>query len=166
MDRTQTIHLFTDGSVNTITKTGFGAILFVDDPNISIEIAKELVETIRFDNTSSTKLEIQTILQAFDKIPKNTINLTIYTDSQNILRLPERKNKLDKNHYKTRTGKDINNHKLYQEFYTRINQFNFNIVKIKGHQKAILKDKYDQLFTLVDRASRKTLRGYSLMNAE
>jgi ribonuclease HI len=55
-------YLFTDGSADTINKVGVGAYLLlsslIDSPK------QEVVKTKKFKNTSSTKLEIETLIWA------------------------------------------------------------------------------------------------------
>jgi len=62
------IHLFTDASVNNQLKIGFGAYLAVENlSNASDDLLKS-VQLRRFDNTSSTKLELQTLLWAIQEL--------------------------------------------------------------------------------------------------
>ena len=62
------IKLFTDSSVNPQEKVGFGAYLKIIDENISFEDMKKHIKTKRFEDTSSTKLELQTLLWALDEL--------------------------------------------------------------------------------------------------
>lgn len=177
--------LFTDGSVNTKTKVGFGAYLAVyEHENLkssssgfaipkdidmdfkSIESStfgfgnlKEL-KVKRFEQTSSTKLEIQTLLWALHEIKESNNKISVYTDSQNIISLLSRREKLEKNNFCSASGNVLNNSELYQEFYKLIDTINCEFIKVAGHLKSNEKDYIDQLFTLVDRASRKALREY------
>lgn len=149
--------LFIDGSVNNQSKIGFGAYLFVSENAISSEELKQQIQVKRFSSTSSTKLELQTLLWALSEISIKK-KITIYTDSQNIVGLTDRKERLICNDFKSKNDKLINNHILYRGFYNAINDLNCEIVKIQGHQVSKNKDDIDRLFTLVDRASRMALR--------
>ena len=144
--------LFTDGSVNTKTKVGFGAYLIVD----SSETPK--VQLKRFENTSSTKLELETLLWALNEIQVKNQKIKIYTDSQNIIGLPNRKFKLEQNNFYSGNGKQLNNHELYREFYQLMSTLNCELIKLVGHSVSTEKDDLDKLFMLVDRASRKATR--------
>ncbi len=62
------IYLFTDGSVNPQSRIGFGASLIVADLAISADEAKELVRLKQFEDTSSTKLELQILLYTLAKL--------------------------------------------------------------------------------------------------
>ena len=61
--------LFTDGSVNTQSKIGYGAYLAVSESGLSLDSLRECVKVMRFEHTSSTKLELQTLLWALGDIP-------------------------------------------------------------------------------------------------
>ncbi|WP_321317294.1 RNase H family protein [Labilibaculum sp.] len=152
------LFLFTDGSVNPQSKIGFGAVLLLQDLNVSLDEAKTLVKLNRFENTSSTKLELQVLLSALNEIDSDNCHVIVYTDSQNIIGLPARRERFEKNGYCSKNGKLIANHKLYQEFYRLTDRLTCEFVKVKGHKVFRQKDQVDQLFTLVDRASRNALR--------
>ncbi len=152
------IKLFTDSSVNPQEKIGFGSFLILEEKEISFEEMKKNIKIKRFENTSSTKLELQTFLWALDEInDKNTI-IEVYTDCQNITGLQDRREKLEKNNFQTSAGKLINNHELYKDFFEKIDELNLIFIKVKGHKKNSLKDEIDTIFNLVDKASRNALR--------
>ncbi|NCB12611.1 MAG: ribonuclease H, partial [Erysipelotrichia bacterium] len=62
------IKLFTDSSVNPQKKIGFAAFLLLEKERISLEDMKKGIKIKRFEDTSSTKLELQTLLWALDEI--------------------------------------------------------------------------------------------------
>ena len=84
--------------------------------------------------------------------------VVVYTDSMNIIDLLSRRERLEKNDYRSGQGRRLNNYLLYREFYRLTDQFDCQFVKVRGHQLSQNKDEIDQMFTLVDRASRKALR--------
>jgi ribonuclease HI len=151
------IKLFTDSSVNPQEKIGFGAYLKILDENISFLEMKNIIKTKRFEDTSSTKLELQTLLWALDEIEDNSF-IEVYTDCQNIIGLEDRRKKLEANDYKSSKGKLMNNHELYKLFFEKIDNLNIVFIKVKGHKKSSLKDNIDDIFNLVDKASRNALR--------
>ena len=152
------IKLFTDGSVNTRTKIGYGAYLAVRDDQRSLSDLKTDIKVKRFENTSSTKLELQTLLWALNEIPIHNCKVKIYTDSQNIIGLPGRRKRLEKNNYYSNKNRRLNNFELYQEFYRIIDQLDCEFIKVKGHKASKYKNKIEDIFTLVDRASRNAQR--------
>ena len=84
--------------------------------------------------------------------------IVIYTDCQNIIGLKERRKKFEKNNYMTSKAVLIKNHELYKDFYKRLDILDCELIKVKGHKKTTIKNKIDEIFTLVDRATRKALR--------
>ncbi len=156
------MQVFTDGSVNTQLKVGYGAYFVVFDLSESIDLLKDTVKVKRFEQTSSTKLELQTLLWALDEsialANGSDITLTVYTDSQNIIGLPGRRARLEERNYFSSKNKRLNNYELYQEFYQLTDKLNCGFVKVVGHQASSKKNEIDRLFGLVDQASRRALR--------
>ena len=150
--------LFTDGSVNTQSNIGYGAYLVVSESGLSLDSLKTRVKVRRFEHTSSTKLELQTLLWALGDIQALGSKVIVYTDSQNIMGLQERRDRFEQNDYRSKKNKRLNNYELYQKFYRMTDQLDCELVKVRGHQVSNQKDDIDWLFTLVDRASRKALR--------
>jgi ribonuclease HI len=151
--------LFTDGSVNTQSRIGYGAYLAVPELGLTLDSLKERVKVMRFELTSSTKLELQTLLWALGDIQALGSKVVVYTDSQNIMGLSGRRERFEQNSYRSKKNRLLNNYELYQEFYRMTDQLNCKFVKVRGHQVSNQKDDIDRLFTLVDRASRNALRG-------
>jgi ribonuclease HI len=151
--------LFTDGSVNTQSNIGYGAYLAVTERGLSLNSVRTSVKVRRFEHTSSTKLELQTLLWALNDIQVLGRKVILYTDSQNILGLQGRRERFEQNDYRSKKNNRFSNYELYQEFYRMIDHLDYELVKVRGHQISNQKDDIDKLFTLVDRAARKALRG-------
>jgi ribonuclease HI len=154
----QDLILFTDGSVHAQSKLGYGAYLAVAEPDLSLEILMTSVQVRRFEQTSSTKLELQTLLWALNDIQILERKVTVYTDSQNIVGLPGRREQMERKTYRSSKNTLLKNYELYQEFYRLIDLIDCDLVKLSGHQPSRQKDDIDRLFTIVDRASRRALR--------
>ncbi len=156
------LHIFTDGSVNTKSKVGYGAYLVVTDLGIPLESLSDNVKVKCFEQTSSTKLELQTLLWAVAEVIAaangSDFILTAYTDSQNIIGLPKRRTRLEQRNYCSSKNKQLNNYALYQEFYRLTSVLNCEFVKVLAHQPSHQKNGIDKLFALVDQASRSALR--------
>jgi len=156
------LYVFTDGSVNTQSGVGYGAYLLLTDLNLAVDSLKNSVKVKRFEQTSSTRLELQTLLwtlnENVDLLNAGNTTLTIYTDSQNIISLPGRRVRLEKNNFYSSKNKRLNNHELYREFYRLTSEINCELVKVVGHQVSSKKDKIHMLFSLVDQAARRELR--------
>ena len=152
------IKLFIDSSLNPQSKIGFGSFLIVDEKNISFEEMKKNIKIKRFENTSSTKLELQTFLWSLEEIIDKNVVIEVYTDCQNIVGLKDRREKLEKNDFHSSSRKLMSNHELYKEFFEKTDKLNIILTKVKGHKKNSLKNEIDTIFNLVDIASRNALR--------
>jgi ribonuclease HI len=164
------IALFTDVSVNTNFKIGFGAYLIIPESYLKedgYDLIKKEVKFRKFESTSSTKLEIETLLWSLEELEKSHkekdlyCNVTIYTDSQCVAGLSGRRTKLECSEFKSsKTNKALNHALLYRSFYRFSDRLKFEIIKLKGHSKSIIKDKIHKMFSTVDKESRKALRAY------
>ena len=152
--------LFTDGSVNPCKNIGFGAYLHVKENDDYDASWNQNVKVKKFGSTSSTKLEIETMLWALKEMSSCDGALIVFTDCQNILDLQARRERLEANDYLTAKNKKIANHELYKEFYKITDTLKCQFIKVKGHKPKNNKDDIDKFFTLVDRASRNALRNY------
>ena len=150
--------LFTDGSVNVQSHIGYGAYLALSERGLSLDSLRKCVKVKRFEHTSSTKLELQTLLWALSDIQALGRKVIVYTDSQNIMGLQGRRDRFEHNDYRSKKNKRLNNYELYQEFYSMTDPLDCEFVKVSGHQGSNQKEDIDRLFTLVDRASRNALR--------
>jgi ribonuclease HI len=151
--------LLADGSVNTQSNIGYGAYLAVSGRELSLDSLRTRVKVRRFEQTSSTKLELQTLLWALSDIQVLGRKVIVYTDSQNIMGLQGRRDRFEQNDYRSRKNIRLKNYELYQEFYRMTDQLDCDLVKVRGHQISNQKNNIDRLFTRVDRASRNALRG-------
>lgn len=158
IDDSNVFLLFTDGSVNTKSDIGFGAYLLVTENELFSDSLMPKVMVKRFENTSSTKLEIQTVLWALSEVGKFEEKIILYTDSQNILGLAGRREHLERNDFYSKQNRRITNWELYMDFYRLTDELNIEIKKVSGHKRTSTKNNIDRLFTLVDRASRNALR--------
>ncbi len=150
--------LFTDGSLNPKSNIGYGSYLVVSELGLPVDLLKKNLKVKRFEHTSSTKLELQTLLWALDDIQALGRKVSIYTDSQNIIGLQRRRERFEQNDYRSRKNIRIRNYKLYQEFYKITDQLECEFYKVRGHLASNQKDDIDRLFNIVDRASRNALR--------
>ncbi|MES2676416.1 MAG: RNase H family protein [Pseudomonadota bacterium] len=156
------LHVFTDGSVNVKARIGYGACLILTDLNTPVELLKDKIKVKRFEQTSSTKLELQTFLWAVGEAVAAANNnenvLTVYTDCQNIISLPERRVRLEQSDFFSSKNKRLNHSEMYQEFYHVTATVNCELIKVAGHKSSSERNNIDKLFRLVDQASRHALR--------
>lgn len=156
--KTEKLMLFTDGSVDPKLNIGFGAYLIIKEESYDLNELKLNVKLKRFINTSSTKLEVQTILWALEDLKDAESKIYVYTDCQNILTLKDRRERFEKNNYASKKNILIKNHELYKAFYILTDKLNCEFIKVKGHKVSNKKDDIDNIFTIVDKASRNALR--------
>lgn len=162
--------LFTDISVNPQTQNGVGGYLllpisYLDNDPLDInrdDVAKRLT-TKNFNDTSSTRLEVQTVLWALEDLQNrfsdNALkNLMIYTDSQCVVGLLKRREQLVLNDFIANSGKLLSNALLYREFYTAHDRFSFQLFKVPGHSRSGSQTTIQRIFSYVDREVRSVLK--------
>jgi len=163
--------LFTDVSLNPQRKLGVGAWLVIPDAYLTAapcsiaetEIAGQ-VRMRKFKDTSSTKLELQTVLWALEEFRSGLTTsrpgeLTIYSDSQCIAGLLKRRHGLERKSFLSgRTHHLLRNIPLYQKFYALYDQCAFTIIPVKGHSPSCSHDTVHRIFSLVDRQARHELK--------
>ena len=164
------IALFTDVSLNPKLKLGVGAYLVVPASFLEVsphsieisELAKQLVVR-RFEGTSSTTLEVQTVLWALEdyrnalKVPELR-KLHVYSDSQCIAGLLRRRPKLEVNGFHCKkTNRLLKNASLYRKFYDFYDELCFEVIKVAGHTRSRSRNTVHRIFSFVDREVRKAL---------
>lgn len=162
--------LFTDVSLNPQFKVGIGGYLFVpmsfleNEPHAieQGEVSAQL-EIKRFTETSSTKLEVQTVVWALDHLRGKLVgsagwNLAVYTDSQCIAGLRGRRAGLEQSDFiAKRSGQPLTHAALYRDFYSAYDQQCFELIKVSGHSRTSSHDTVQRIFSYVDRGVRKAL---------
>ncbi len=161
------IALFTDVSVNPRLRLGVGAYLvipasFLHDASCVIDSAEvtDQIKVRRFEDTSSTKLELQTVLWAIQEQAKASKGkLSIYSDSQSVSGLLKRRSALIARDFLSRlTKRPLHNASLYRAFYEFHDALGFEVIKVEGHVRARTCDMVSRIFSLVDKKARKALR--------
>lgn len=163
--------VFADVSLNPRLRHGVGAGLVVPAEVLEMptsclersEIAGHIMIK-RFEGTSSTTLEVQTVVWMLDEYRKtraasDAVNLRIYTDSQCVAGLLGRRQRLERADFKgAKTGSPIRNTDLYRKFYTLFDRIGFEIVKVHGHTRKFSRTTIDHIFAFVDKEARKALK--------
>ncbi len=165
--------LFTDVSMNPQRKSGVGAYLLV--PASYLEIVPDDIDLAeisarlrfkRFTDTSSTKLEVQTVLWALENFRaelkgSDPGRLRVYTDSQCVVGLPGRRAGLEANDFiARRSGQSLTNASLYRAFFAIYDELGFELVKVAGHSRACSRDTVARIFSHVDKEVRRALAGW------
>ncbi|MBI5739790.1 MAG: GIY-YIG nuclease family protein [Nitrospirae bacterium] len=119
-----------------------------------------LLKVKRFKGTSSTRLELQTVLWALAEnrqVPHG--RLTLYSDSQCVTGLLRRKPRLLAGGFLSKkTNRQLINASLYRAFYEFHDESGFQVVKVAGHSKSRNHDPVHRIFSIVDREARKALK--------
>ncbi len=149
--KTQIIQIFTDGSCHTQKRVGgWAAILFFE--NQQIEIKGHVYDT------THNAMEILAVLKALDYLEKNEIGFSkieIISDSQYVVRIIERKEKLQLANFLTKKNTPIRNVDLVKKLISKIETMPLAFFKIKAHQKKTKKINYNRV---VDKLAREEVR--------
>lgn len=84
----------------------------------------------------------------------NINEIRLYTDSQNIITLPSRRERLEGANFYSKKNKLLANHDVYREFFSMLDRVTFSLIKVAGHKPNCEKNDIDKIFSLVDRAAR------------
>jgi len=162
--------LFTDVSLNPQQRLGVGACLLV--PATLLNTAPDAIERAeisarlrfrRFADTSSTRLELQTVLWALEMYRAefsraDAGKLQLYTDSQCVVGLPGRRAKLEaKGYVAGRSGRLLTNATLYRAFYGVHDELGFELIKVAGHSRVGSHSSVQRIFSFVDKEVRRAL---------
>lgn len=168
--------LFADVSICPGPRLGVGAYIALPASSLETSCAvrrkPEIAEQITIRRleciSSSTKLELQTLLWAIREIrPKLQGGLTIYSDSQCIAGLLKRKARLIAGKFLSKkTGQELSNAPLYRAFYKLHDDLGFQVVKVKGHSAPQGRDAAHRIFSCVDKKARKALKIWLKESAE
>jgi ribonuclease HI len=125
------IEIYTDGSSHTQKLIGaWAAIIYYNDSKI---IIKQVVV-----NTNHNRMEMQAVIQAIKFVDTNystNIPIIINSDSQYVVNLVDRKEKLKKNEFITRKGNPVKNLDLVNTLIDQIETHEITFNKIKAHVK-------------------------------
>lgn len=108
----------------------WAAILFIGNEKITLSG----IET----NTTHNRMELMAVLNALDYLVKtgNKKPIHIYTDSQYVALITERKDKLISAGFITKKGTDVRNADLVNRLIQYIENDSITFIKVKAHQKS------------------------------
>jgi ribonuclease HI len=121
--------IFTDGSCHTQQRIGAYASLLVRD-----NMKTYLKGTVK--DTTHNRMELLAVIMSIDFMDEQHPGtpMVIYTDSQYVERISERKEKLKKNNFITKKGTPIQNVDMIRCLIHQIETHDVWFVKIKAHQ--------------------------------
>lgn len=82
----------------------------------------------------------------------------VFTDSRNIVGLPGRRERLEKANFQNGSGERLKLGELYQQFFQLLDDYAFDVFKVKGHTRKSERSEIERLFSFLDRSVRKELR--------
>jgi ribonuclease HI len=145
------ISVYTDGSCNSVLRIGaWAAIIFVGTE-------KKTLQEYAFDTTHQ-RMELTAVIAGLEYILLNGLAdrpIMLYTDSQYVSGLNQRKEKLINTDFITQKNNTLRNSDLISKLFTISAKLRITIIKIKAHQK---NSYHEQLNGEVDRLCRKTVR--------
>jgi ribonuclease HI len=163
--------LFTDASLNPMLKIGVGGYLIVPESliktpsnRINIKELKEMLVLKRFEDTSSTKLEVQTVLWALEEYCIRSAGsdpgrLHMYSDSQCVEGLLQRRARLESNGFHSRGGSRLlKNASLYRQYYEFHDRLQFDVTKVAGHTPSRSRNTIERIFSVIDQKVRKEVK--------
>jgi len=152
------MYIFTDSSVDPISRKGIGCYIIMNDLNEPF--IKQNIVSLEFDDTSSTVAELKTIKHILNQLDlkydnlANNLSINLYTDCENFVNL------INKRQYDQKIIKH-RNYIWYEEIIKLVNELKINIIWVKGHAKMENRNEiYQKHFAIIDKQSRKLLRNY------
>jgi len=154
IDTKNIITIYTDGSCHTQNKIGgWATILLINE--------EEIMLSGHVPKTTHNRMELLAVIKAIEYIENHKLGyqtIIVKSDSQYVVRIKERKEKLKAAEFVTKKGNDIKNKDLIVQLIHYIETLNLEFVKVKAHQKKTDIRNYN---IDVDKASRKIVREYN-----
>ncbi len=126
----QNIIVYTDGSCNPVVKIGgWAAILIISNEKIVLKGKEE--------NTTHQRMELFALLNALEYVQKNNLldqPIGVFTDSQYIVQIPQRRNQLATKNYITKKGNPIQNQDLVTQLISFLDLMSITFTKVVAHQ--------------------------------
>ncbi|MCF6184409.1 MAG: ribonuclease HI [Bacteroidales bacterium] len=147
------ITIYTDGSCHTQHKIGaWAAILLIGD--------EEIVLSGQKTETTHNRMELLSVIKAFEYIENHKFTghkIIIKSDSQYVVGIQERKEKLKAADFITKKGNPIQNIDLVEQLIRYTETMNVQFIKVKAHLKKTDIRNYNRE---VDKLSRQIVRNY------
>lgn len=152
------IKIYTDGSCNTKQKFGGWAAILIYNND-------EYLITGTQSETTNNRMELTAAIKSLEYIYEQNLQsekIIIYSDSQYVVNLINRKDKLVFAKFKTKANTDVRNCDLIELFFNLIDKLKPEFIKVKAHQK---KTEYKNYNREVDKISRKLVRDFLNRNS-
>lgn len=145
------VAIYTDGSCHTQRRVGAWASVIRYNEH-KIELSGECADT------THNRMELSAVINAIRYTDDNKMlaPIVVYTDSQYVSLIPERKEKIKRKNYRTNKGTMMQNADLVEILINQIETHTIRFVKVKAHQKN--NDSVTLLNTEVDKLARELVR--------
>jgi ribonuclease HI len=153
----QHIEIYTDGSCHTQLKSGAWASVILFN-------GERIVLKGEGTDTTHNRMELLAVIESIKYSDEKQFKgqLNIYTDSQYVCHLIERKEKLKRNAFFTSKGNLLHNADLLQVLIQQIESHTISFVKVKAHQKT--NTTASTINSEVDKLSRQMVREMVVKN--
>jgi len=145
------IQIYTDGSCHTQQKIGGWAAIIL--------FGKEKIELKGHElETTHNAMELLAVLKALDFLEEKNISFSkieIISDSQYVVGILNRKEKLKQANFLTKKNTPIRNVDLVKDLIEKIETFPLIFTKVKAHQKKTQQINYNRV---VDKLARAIVR--------
>ena len=125
------IRIYTDGSCHTQLLFGaWAAILFIDEEKVILNGDEK--------ETTHNRMELLAVIKALNYLDGRTLHdrtIEVYSDSQYVVNLLTRKDKLKQKNFITNKGTEIQNCDLVKVLIELIESHDVDFTKVKAHQK-------------------------------
>jgi ribonuclease HI len=149
--REELAEIYTDGSCHTQNRIGAWVAIIVTGT-----VKKILAETVV--NTTHNRMELSAVIKGIEYIKNNYPFITttkLFSDSQYVVGLPARKEKLSASGFSTKKGNAIQNADLIKKLFEHLSTLPVELIKVKAHQKQDATLNYN---IEADKLSRKMVR--------
>ena len=166
--KADTVYIYTDASFSKAHELGIiGYASFSGTTqHESVSIADLGLNISEIKEGNNIRAELRGAITALRSCPKCE-RVILYTDCQNIINLPSRREKLESTNFISQSkNHPLANADLYREFYTLFDQYNPELFWIKGHTSAanysteINLNRIQKNFSYLDKEVRRFLREY------
>ena len=125
--------IYTDGSCHTQLRIGaWAALLFIGNEKVILKGTEE--------DTTHNRMELQSVIESLIYIQIHYPlykEIKVISDSQYVVHLRERKEKLTFKNFKTKAGKEIQNADLVKMLFRFDDELHVDYEKIKAHQQKV-----------------------------
>ncbi|MCW3089691.1 MAG: rnhA 2 [Ferruginibacter sp.] len=122
--------VYTDGSCHTQKRMGaWVAILLYEN--------REIVIRGNEADTTHNRMELTAVIKAVEYVSANfgKVHIQVFTDSQYVMGLPSRAEKLMADNFVTKDGKELRNVDLLRQMLMLFKNHSIHLNKVRAHQK-------------------------------